>query len=252
MNRFTYYAQYHQKKNRVIEKIKEALLAAAFLLFFLEWVFLILWLKVNGLEMIWFPVSLLVVWIAVYRLLRYVSQKRQKKAEAEYRRAYISEKTLTDDRLGTIVFEWDSLNEEMKSVSCALPPFGNARPDTVYVIIQDDTSPEEALELIREALHAAYDRMPEILDKCREYVKETYDDEDIRDAQGEPITREEIERALSLTVFTVSIHRNACPGVAVTVEGDMLHDYGEHIAEHGVSVELMRDTDGGEWHFLGR
>lgn len=233
---------------RMKNNIKEAFLTAWIMLMFLEYFFLFLWLKFNGRQYVWFPVGLIVLWWVITITINHFNDKREKRRQEEYRAKYISQITLTDERFGSLVFDYDSLEDRLEAYPCDLPPFGHHKPDSLTVQMDGDDFTDLTLTLVTDALHEIYAREEEIINACCQSVKETYDDEDIRDEYGALITMEYIREHFGVTGFDISINRD-WRGVTVEVHGGMSCYFHDHIDEHGVTVELCKDTRSAEWYF---
>lgn len=229
--------------------VKEALWFVWIILLPLEGFFLVLWLKFNGLSCLWFPIALIVLWWGITIAVNHFTDKRKKLRQAAYRAQYITQMTLADERFGRIVFDYDSLEKQLTAYPCDLPPFGHHKPYSLTVSLADDIAPAQALAIVKESLHAVYAREGEILAAGCDYVKDTYDDEDLRDQNGNPISAECIREALCIDGFDILINRH-CRGTIVEIRGSMDNDCNDHISEHGITIELSQDPDSGEWRPL--
>lgn len=224
-------------KNNIKSGIKEALLLVWISLLPLEHFFLFLWLKFNGFSYIWFPVALIVVWWVITITISHFTDKRETRRQEEYREKYITQITLTDERFGSLVFDYDSLEDRLEASPCDLPPFGHHRPDSLTVQMDGDNFTDLTLTLVTDALHEIYAREEEIINACCESVKETYDDEEIRDGQGALITMAFIREDFGVTGFDISIDRHG-RGVTAEIHGGMNSSFHDHIDEHGVTHEI--------------
>lgn len=194
----------------------------------------------------WIILIMIVMWFLITFAYVWISDQIEAYQRDRYRKKYVRQVTWEDERFGKFVFDYDTKRLALESVSCDLPSYGGKKPYSLSVDMKDGSVPERVFPKISEALTAAYDREEEIVTACCEYVKEVYDSEDIRNEAGELISIETIRDTLAVTGFRI------CPdahGVSVEILGDMNNDFQDHIAEHGVSMELRRDSDNGEWHF---
>lgn len=236
-----------RRLQRFLFNVKECLLGLWFILLVLEHVFFVLWLRINGFSYLWFPAGLIALWWGITVAASRLSDLRKTRRQETYRAAHVTRHTVTDERLGTLTFDYDDVKKELTAFPCALPPFGNACPDTVNVDGIGDASPEDALALTVEALHAAYDRQEAILAALCNDVQDTYENEGITNADSTPITPEFIRGDLRVYWFDISLDVPAS-GVLITVNGGMDTDRGDHITEHGVTVSLSREDGSDEWH----
>lgn len=222
---------------RMKTNIKEALLLVWNILRPLQYFLLFLLLKCNGRSYVWLPIALIVLWWGITLIITRMGDKRETRRQEEYRAKYISQITLTDERFGRLVFDYDSLEGRLEAYPCDLPPFGHHKPDSLTVQMDGDDFTDVTLTLITDALHEIYAREEEIINACCESVKETYDDEDIRDEHGALITMEFIREDFGVTGFDISIDRH---GREVTAEiyGGMNTGFHDHIEEHGVTHEI--------------
>lgn len=191
------------------------------------------------------PFVLSIIWIllgfGVFKLfIAYVDHQ-----DKNYRAAHVTQHTFTDERFGTLTLDYDSLERRFESWNCPLPRWGNGCgkdcPSLLSVQIMDDSKPEEALVIGMQALGAAYDREEAILAALCSYVTETYAAEDIPD-----MTPALVRKDLDIIGFEISVNHPSF-GTVVTVQACMLTDRGEHIAEHGASIDLRRAPGSDEW-----
>lgn len=232
----------HIKRVNVIKSVKEALLAAWGILLILEHILLFLWLRVNGLQYVWFPVALIAMWWIISITVTRFKKKREQREKKNYKAKYIRQERLTDERFGTITFEWDTNEDTFEAYPCDLPQFGNDKPNSITAQIFDDTAPDTTLAIIKDALYALYAREEEIIEECVNYVKDTYDDEDIRDESGDLMTLEYIRDKFFVGGFFIYIYGDE-RGVTAGVQGEMFNDFMDHISEHGVTWEFKLDPN---------
>ena len=224
-------------------------------LYILKFALYILWLLVGGiiflplthawaldsLEELYTHLIALVIYVALTVFAIFLSnvweshkKKKKEKERAAYEALYVTQSTLHDERFGDIVYRWDTKKQSLLDASVKLPPFAGY---TVELSAESGDGMNEAAiaAYIPAAFAAVYDRQQEILPGLCAVVKETYDDEGIQDAAGNPVEEAFIKEHLSVDGLRLYFGADV-PLVEVT--GSMDPDFKDHIAEHGVTARL--------------
>lgn len=166
-----------------------------------------------------------------------IDNKRKKRKEEErlkYRAEYIKPLLMKSEMFGELKFDHDTKASELELTEINLPPIGDSEIDEVMVYGYSGKD-----NVVIKALEMIYSRINEILDFIVEYVKETYDDEDITDENGEPITKEFIRDSVGIDYIEICIENDSAD---ITLMGGVSADFHEHIAEHGITVSIDGKT----------
>lgn len=231
------------RPNRFLFAMQTLFLILWFLLLLALHILLVLWLAVNGGDMLWFPVALIALWWGLSLLVNRLSDRRQARRKKEYRARNVVQMATEHPRFGRITFDYDVPEQSLEAVDSTLPVFCGENPDALCVELYGNASPQDAVSHALDALCAAYDRQEEILSALCGEVRETYTAEGLDEAYTDP---EWIRGNLGVSGFAISLGHPEC-GTSVTVLGGMRTDLGEHIAEHGVSAVLTRRPGSDEW-----
>lgn len=173
-----------------------------------------------------------VLTIAVLIVRYEISEHKREKEREQYREKYVSDLVIEDEKHGRMVFELDSYIDQISAAGTILPKFEIENIDIDEIIINEYDEKKKDV-IFREVDHI-YEHAEEIVDACCKMVKERYDDEDIRDADGNLIRIESIKKMLSLSYMKIKCNReDTC---MIVLQGGMKNDIADHIAEHGVTV----------------
>ncbi len=172
-------------------------------------------------------------------IIRYeISEHKQKRKREQYREKYISDIVIEDEKFGRMVFELDSFINQISAAGTVLPKFGTENMDIDEIIINEYD--EKKKDVIFRGVEHIYEHAEEIVDACCKMVKECYDEEDIRDADGNLIRIESIKKLLSLSYMEIEFNReDTC---MIVLQGGMNNDIVDHILEHGVTVCIDCNT----------
>lgn len=173
-----------------------------------------------------------VLTIAVLNVHYKISEHKREKERAQYREKYVSDLVIEDEKYGRMVFALDSYIDQISAAGTIFPKFGieNIAIDEIIINEYDEKKKDV---IFREVDHI-YEHAEEIVDACCKMVKECYDDEDIRDADGNLIRIESIKKMLSLSYMEIEFNREDI--YMIVLQGGMKNDIADHIAEHGVEV----------------
>lgn len=182
---------------------------------------------IGLLILLWWVLTIAVL------IVRYeISEHKREKERAQYREKYVSDLVIEDEKYGRMVFELDSYINQISAVGTILPKFEIENIDIDEIII--DEYDEKKKEVIFRGMDHIYEHAEEIVDACCKMVKECYDDEDIKDADGNLICIESIKKMLYLSYMKIECNReDIC---MIVLQGGMKNDIADHIAEHGVTV----------------
>ena len=227
------------KTRMKISRIKDVLL----------WIWFIIW---GLLHLLWalmmmgggpaFSVFIIILvwWIPIILSLIIdgaIDKKRKKREEEErlkYRAEYVKPLLMKSEMFGELKFDHDTKTSELELTEIDLPPIGDSEIEEVMVYEYSGKD-----NVVIKALEMIYNRINEILDFIVEYVKETYDDEGITDENGEPITEEFIRGAVGISWIEIYIKNDIAD---ITLMGGVSADFHEHIAEHGITVDIDGKT----------
>lgn len=227
------------KTRMKISRIKDVLL----------WIWFIIW---GLLHLLWalmmmgggpaFSVFIIILvwWIPIILSLIIdgaIDKKRKKREEEErlkYRAEYVKPLLMKSEMFGELKFDHDTKTSELELTEIDLPPIGDSEIEEVMVYEYSGKG-----NVVIKALEMIYSRINEILDFIVEYVKETYDDEGITDENGEPITEEFIRGAVGISWIEIYIKNDIAD---ITLMGGVSADFHEHIAEHGITVDIDGKT----------
>lgn len=227
------------KTRMKISRIKDVLL----------WIWFIIW---GLLHLLWalmmmgggpaFSVFIIILvwWIPIILSLIIdgaIDKKRKKREEEErlkYRAEYVKPLLMKSEMFGELKFDHDTKTSELELTEIDLPPIGDSEIEQVMVYEYSGKG-----NVVIKALEMIYSRINEILDFIVEYVKETYDDEGITDENGEPITEEFIRGAVGISWIEIYIKNDIAD---ITLMGGVSADFHEHIAEHGITVDIDGKT----------
>ena len=215
----------------------------------LSWIWFIIWgllhlfwaLTMMGGGPAFFVFIIILVWWIPFVLLLTIDiaidNKRKKCKEEErlkYRAQYVKSLLMKSEMFGELKFDHDTKASELELTDIRLPPIGDSEIDEVMVYGYSGKD-----NVVIKALEMIYSRINEILDFIVEYVKETYDDEDITDENGEPITKEFIRDSVGIDYIEICIENDLAD---ITLMGGVSADFHEHIAEHGITVSIDGKT----------
>lgn len=227
------------KTRMKIDKLKAVLVWIWFIILCLTH---LLWLlmKLSDGPAFFVFIIILVWWIPFVLSLTIdiaIDNKRKKRKEEErlkYRAEYIKPLLMKSEMFGELNFDHDTKTSELELTEINLPPIGDSEIDEVMVYGYSGKD-----NVVIKALEMIYSRINEILDFIVEYVKETYDDEDITDENGEPITKEFIRDSVGIDYIEICIENDSAD---ITLMGGVSADFHEHIAEHGITVSIDGKT----------
>lgn len=203
-------------------------------LFVIELVGIIDSIASNDYEDIYTPIILIVLWLIITISVKKIRAKAKKKQviekKDEYHKKYITDIVIKDSKFGEMSFEHDSHEGNLVAVLVDLPKFGKHMITELAIGDYD----EKNNDLYFRSLDNVYSHVDEIINGCCDMVKECYDDEDIRDSDGNLISMEYIEETLSLEYVYISLNdKGEC---VVEIHGGMENNISDHINEHGVSA----------------
>ncbi|MDE5946063.1 MAG: hypothetical protein K2G63_01960 [Oscillospiraceae bacterium] len=181
-----------------------------------------------------FIILYLVVSFFVADFLCKLDDKKIAKRKREYREKYISDIELEDEKYGKMIFEKDSNTETMELKDVNLPSFGNHIIKN-FVINDCDCCNENMKNLIFRNLDEVYNNSEKILEDLHNEIKDIYDDEDIRDSDGNLMSMDYIKEKLILDYINVYLSEDSC---IIELLGSMDNDIDDHIAEHGITASI--------------
>lgn len=215
----------------------------------LSWIWFIIWgllhlfwaLTMMGGGPAFFVFIIILVWwipLILSLIIDGAIDKRRTKREEEerlkYRAQYVKPLLMRSEMFGELKFDHDTKTSELELTEIDLPPIGDSEIDEVMVYGYSGKD-----NVVIKALEMIYSRINEILDFIVEYVKETYDDEDITDENGESITKEFIRDSVGIDYIEICIENDSAD---ITLMGGVSADFHEHIAEHGITVSIDGKT----------
>lgn len=215
----------------------------------LSWIWFIIWgflhlfwaLTMMGGGPAFFVFIIILVWwipLILSLIIDEAIDKRRKKREEEerlkYRAQYVKPLLMRSEMFGELKFDHDTKTFELELTEIDLPPIGDREIEEVMVYEYSGKD-----NVVIKAFEMIYNRINEILDFIVEYVKETYDDEDITDENGEPITKELIRDSVGIDYIEICIENDLAD---ITLMGGVSADFHEHIAEHGITVSIDGKT----------
>lgn len=163
-----------------------------------------------------------------------LDDKKIAKRKKEYREKYISDVELEDKKYGKMIFEKDSNTEKMELKDVNLPSFSNHIIKD-FIINNCYCFNENMKNLIFRNLDEVYNNSEKILDSLYNEIKDIYDDEDIRDSNGNLMSIDYIKEKLILDYISVHLNENNC---IIELLGGMDNDIDDHIAEHGITASI--------------
>lgn len=194
---------------------------------------------------VWVSKIAIVIWwiitlIAIAVRIKTDDKKADKKRQL-YREQYISTVTIDDPKFGHIEFEHDSNRECLYTLYAqhfTFPKIGNNCPDYLNIHGYNDDTKDRVSQVFR-ILEKIYADENTILEGCCKTVKECYEDEDIKDENGDPISMEFIKAKFSIGGFDVTIKED---DIEIEITGSMDAHFDDHIEEHGVTASYSSKT----------
>ena len=174
-------------------------------------------------------ISYFVVSIVTAKLL----DKKKAKEFDEYRKKYITEVECDLEEFGVFQFEWDKYKSEINLTKGVFPCI--AGDEITVVMIESDN---ENLNVILDCLRLIYANKSLIRKLCCDYAEETYKLERITEVGNTLITYDYIMEKLFLDSINMYIEGNS---VSAVIYGGIDIDIEDHIAEHGVAVNIFSD-----------
>lgn len=227
------------KTRMKISRIKDVLVWIWFIIWGLLHLFWLL-MKLSDGPAFFVFIIILVWWIPFVLSLIIdgaIDKKRKKREEEErlkYRAEYVKPLLMKSEMFGELKFDHDTKTSELELAEINLPPIGDEEIEEVMAYGYNGDN-----NIVIKALETIYSRINEILDFIVGYVKETYDDEGITDENGEPITEEFIRGAVGISWIEIYIKNDIAD---ITLMGGVSADFHEHIAEHGITVDIDGKT----------
>lgn len=159
--------------------------------------------------------------------------------DKNYRAAHVTRHTVTDERFGTLTFDFDDVERSLTS-ACAFPPFGNASPETVSIGSIGSRTMEEGLALLLEAVNAAYDHQEEILTELHHFIKTSFETKKV------DLPLAFIRSDFLVTSLTVCTDRPESD-LTVVIEGHTNDNQQYKVTEFSAFTVLLRSPDGSAW-----
>lgn len=191
------------------------------------------WVSIIGI-LIWWIITIIpiAVWIKI-------DNKKSDKKRQLYREQYISTVTMDDPVFGHFEFEHDSNRECLYVQNVIFPKLGNNCPNFLYIYGYNATDEDKVFQAFR-ILEKVYTDENTILEGCYKTVQECYEDEDIEDENGEPVSMGFIQEKFSVDGFNVKLCADA---IKIDVLGSMDVGFDDHIEEHGVTASYNSKTE---------
>lgn len=169
----------------------------------------------------------------------FVDKKKQKEKEErllQYRQQYVRPLDMMTEQFGTLRFDYDTVEDKLAFVSGNLPFIGEGKIDKIEV---QNYKGNDAMVI--SAISCVMNRANEIVDGCTEAVKESYEEDGIRDSQGQPITEEFIRGDLRMSDMVISLQDGFAD---IEITGGVNTEFpSSFIDEHYIAVEIQGKTE---------